>query len=475
MPSLSLIMTSAGRAAVLGGSASVIDVQLSSANQSVTADTTALSAVVATVQASGSVRPAGSSYSLHIVVRDESAAAYDVRSLAVRIAGGAFLLVYSQAALVASKAAGSSLHIAFDLTIDGQTASAINFGSTDYLLPHASSVTEGMVQVATPAEVWAFVDSTRSIAPDSLHARVDAAMRQAVELATLPTLANRASILSVSDADSDANMIVVVAAASNNQIYTSSDGGETFQLRSTGGSPVQFRAVLCAATGLKVAVGSNGAIFSSLDGVTWSQRYQNGSAGYFDAVAYAVHGGYCAVGDWIATSPSGIPWTLRAKPAGFTGRFRDVCALPGSGFVAVGDGGQIATSVDGATWVTRPSGTSANLQRVQSTPAGLIAMGASAALGSGFALYSADDGATWESLYATDAGPFCAVSPSGLITAPSLTGYGWTVRPYVRDPNGGAMAMPLVNENARLKRAGACWIGWTTAGDVYVSKPISVK
>ena len=104
-----------------------------------------------------------------------------------------------------------------------------------------------------------------------------------------------------------------------------------------------------------VAVGDNAAIFTSDDGTNWLRRAPG-----------------------ITTWLRGVAW--RARTGGGT-------------FVAVGEGGQIITSPDGITWTRRTSGTSADLNRVVTTPTGFMAVGAA-----GTAIVTANDGQRWTAL-----------------------------------------------------------------------------
>lgn len=131
-----------------------------------------MSNVASTLTAVGSVRPAGAAYALHVLLVDDSDAAYDMRAVALRLTSGAFLMVYSQPGIIASKASGASLHIAFDLTIDADTAATVTFGDTDYLLPAASLSAPGIVELATSAETTTGTDAVRAVTPAGMKAGI---------------------------------------------------------------------------------------------------------------------------------------------------------------------------------------------------------------------------------------------------------------------------------------------------------------
>ena len=156
--------------------------------------------------------------------------------------------------------------------------------------------------------------------------------------------------------------------------------------------------------GTFVAVGEHGIVFTSPDGVVWSQQPSLTNS-LFD-VAFA-NGLFVAVGGEftpttsfsgnVYTSPDGAHWTKRASDTTQpltavvfgAGHFvavgpRLVCSVssdgqtwtshPGPGansitfradsFVAAGDNGNISASIDGINWSSRPSGTTENLYDV---------------------------------------------------------------------------------------------------------------
>lgn len=157
MPALDLIETVAGRNAVAsahssGSSIQVQDIQISATDQTVTQNTTSLSAVIATLAASGTVETVGGQPTLRISAIDESEVAYEVRALAVRLTSGVLLGVFAGPSVQVSKASGSSLVLSFDWTINADTASTVTFGDSAFLIPVASDSTPGVVQTASPED-----------------------------------------------------------------------------------------------------------------------------------------------------------------------------------------------------------------------------------------------------------------------------------------------------------------------------------
>ena len=113
--------------------------------------------------------------------------------------------------------------------------------------------------------------------------------------------------------------------------------------------------------GLFVAVGWNGAILTSPDGVNWT-AWTSGTSSELKGVA---HGNslFVAVGKsgTILTSPDGVSWNQQTSET--SSELKGV-AYGNSLFVAVGDDGTILTSPDGVSWTARTSGTSSELKGV---------------------------------------------------------------------------------------------------------------
>lgn len=151
-----------------------------------------------------------------------------------------------------------------------------------------------------------------------------------------------------------ANGLFVASATSGppevpERIVTSPDG-ITWTVRSgptTGMRGVGF------GNGTFVAVSDNGPVWSSTDGITWTQRTPAASNSWY-SVAYGnglfVVVGITGTGNRVMTSPDGITWTSRTSAA--DNEWYDV--VFGNGlFVAVaqsGTGNRVMTSTDGITW-----------------------------------------------------------------------------------------------------------------------------
>jgi len=116
-----------------------------------------------------------------------------------------------------------------------------------------------------------------------------------------------------------------------------------------------------------VVVGASGNLFTS-DSTTassWTSRTSSFSSDNINCVATNGAGFYVAVGAQgkLATSPDGITWTQRTSSFGTT---EILFVAYGNGYwVATGVGGTLATATDPTgTWTQRTSGTANNIDRV---------------------------------------------------------------------------------------------------------------
>ncbi|EEF59139.1 WD40/YVTN/BNR-like repeat-containing protein [Pedosphaera parvula] len=127
------------------------------------------------------------------------------------------------------------------------------------------------------------------------------------------------------------------------------------------------------ASGTFVAVGYNGSIYSSTNGIDW-QNTQLGPIWNFNGVAYG-NGKFVAVGDCsliaggvtssnVYTSPDGITWTAQHSVL-IASAANNIYAITfgGGSFKAVGQGSYLYTSADGVSW-SRSSVSSSDLTKI---------------------------------------------------------------------------------------------------------------
>jgi hypothetical protein len=146
---------------------------------------------------------------------------------------------------------------------------------------------------------------------------------------------------------------------------------------------------------LYAAVGDDGALYTSPDGVTWTIKDSNTIRNLGGVASDGSQ--FVAVGErgTILFSPDGGEWTVEP---GHWASLSDV-AWNGTYFVAVGLGGIILTSPDGKTWTEQTSNFPSNngkLSRIKWLNSQFVTVGVNYADGSGVILTS-PDGTDWTS------------------------------------------------------------------------------
>lgn len=217
------------------------------------------------------------------------------------------------------------------------------------------------------------------------------------------------------------NGIYVVAAS--NSIARSADG---LTYTNVIGAPA-LSAVLKTGSGF-IGVGSGGNIFTSGDGLSWTQR-NSGTLNNLRSIT-AGNGLLVAVGDagTIQTSSTGTIWTTRSS--GTSLNLYGVAYSNGL-FVAVGYLGTVLTSSDGIAWTGQDSGQLTNLLSVTYGSAGFVAVGP------GGTILTSLDGINWtkqnsgtlailESI--TFGNGYYLISGDGAVVLTSPDGIAWTAR-----------------------------------------------
>lgn len=164
---------------------------------------------------------------------------------------------------------------------------------------------------------------------------------------------------------------LVITGASGTVLYA--DGPERVQ---TGelldGPTVDWLEAVAVAEDVVVAVGDNGAVYRSEDGVRW-RREASGVTDWLRGVTYG-NGIFVAVGEdgAIIKSGDGRKWDRVASEAGAD--LNRVGYVSGV-FVAVGDEGLIKVSADGTGWEQQSIGATGHLYDVTAGPEGWLIVG----------------------------------------------------------------------------------------------------
>ncbi len=227
----------------------------------------------------------------------------------------------------------------------------------------------------------------------------------------------------------------VIAGQAGRVILTSTDA-ENWSILTAG--PYQGTAFngVAASASVAVAVGDVGALVSSTDGATWTQRNSTTTNRLLD-VTFA-QSKFVAVGNvgTVLTSGDGTNWTWQTlSPVLSTNGLQGVRYATGAGvWIVVGDGGSIYTSPDGTTftWTRRATSaaTTAQLRRVAVGDGMHVAVGNTGTIAS-----AADPTGTWtlrtsgttahfnDVVYGS--GTFVAVGINGTVSR-STDGINWT-------------------------------------------------
>ena len=153
-----------------------------------------------------------------------------------------------------------------------------------------------------------------------------------------------------------------VVVGDNGALSTSTDL-VTFTQRTSNITGQRFNQIAYSGS-LWVVVGGGSSVITSSDATTWTQQ-TSGFSGEIRGVAYG-NGLFVAVGDTggMITSTDAITWTARTSQFSTTRIWNVVYA--GSRWFAVGESGKMSTSTDGTTWTLETSGFGAtgNIQAI---------------------------------------------------------------------------------------------------------------
>ena len=142
-----------------------------------------------------------------------------------------------------------------------------------------------------------------------------------------------------------------------------------------------------------VAVGGNGTIISSTNGIHWVNRTPDSTTAQLRGITYG-NGAFVAVGtsSSVRYSTNGESWIV----AGSGASLKSVAFAKGL-FFAVGDNGAIRTSVNGTNWTTRTTSPSTTefLNAVKYAGDRFVAVGYPVGSGEGAVVVHSTDGTNW--------------------------------------------------------------------------------
>ena len=155
----------------------------------------------------------------------------------------------------------------------------------------------------------------------------------------------------------------------NGVAYYSTDGATWTASAAFPANTAQFTSVSGAGPTFIVAGGA-GLLFSSADGIIWTQRTSAMPTSYRQTDTFVEHASWTAAANSvffdlgiygsITTSTDGTTWTRRS-----TGTIKQLLGLmhDGTRFVVTGAGGTVLTSTDGTTWTELTTGVTSTLGR----------------------------------------------------------------------------------------------------------------
>ena len=233
---------------------------------------------------------------------------------------------------------------------------------------------------------------------------------------------------------------VFVAVGANGAMFSSTDGTTWTALNS--GVATNLNAAVFRGS-VYLAAGDGGAMLYSTDAISWTPRI-TGTSNKLNAIA-TNSGLFMAVGakGTILFSGDGITWSPAAN-SGTTNDLYAVTAFGNSLWIAVGDKGTLVTSADGSNWTAVASNTALDLKGVAFGVSTATNAALFVAVGANGTLITSPDAATWTAQTAigtntplsavTYGTQFIAVGANGSIFT-STDGTTWAGQPSTTNSN----------------------------------------
>lgn len=170
MPAIVLTLTNAGRA-LLPANGGISAVQLTQVGLTATAvvpnaGLVALAGEFKRLNALSGAVTGPDTVSLGIL--DESTDTYDARAFGLYTSTGVLFAVFGQADPFVEKAAESNVALTIDIKFADVSAAELVFGDANFVIPAATQTVQGVIEIATDAEVAAKTDAVRAVTPKGL-------------------------------------------------------------------------------------------------------------------------------------------------------------------------------------------------------------------------------------------------------------------------------------------------------------------
>ncbi|MGU3778533.1 phage tail fiber protein [Burkholderia metallica] len=170
-----IIITDAGRAALVaagnGGTNAHQVVEIGLANAPFVADKglTKLPNELKRIKSFGGANVAPDT--IHTTLKDDTADQYSLYGFGLYLENGVLLASYGQATPIMEKSPAAMLLLSSDMQFTAIDATKLVFGDASFLNPPATTERQGVVELATQAEVDAGSDDTRAITPKTAASR----------------------------------------------------------------------------------------------------------------------------------------------------------------------------------------------------------------------------------------------------------------------------------------------------------------
>jgi microcystin-dependent protein len=111
---------------------------------------------------------------IHVTLKDDTADQFTLYGFGLYLENGVLAAVYSQDTPIMEKAPAAMLLLSADVQFASIDAAALTFGDASFTNPPATTERQGVIELATQAEVDAGTDAVRAVTPATLKPKLDA-------------------------------------------------------------------------------------------------------------------------------------------------------------------------------------------------------------------------------------------------------------------------------------------------------------